>query len=103
MRAGVSAQRRSPRSRVWWPSSGARRLAGRVGVVDVGGGSTEIAIGTVASGMQWSASLRFGSGLLADRYLKADPPAWEQLAALRAHAAAALAKTTPPPVDRAVA
>jgi exopolyphosphatase/guanosine-5'-triphosphate,3'-diphosphate pyrophosphatase len=81
----------------------ARPLGGRVGVVDVGGGSTEIGIGTVAQGMHWSTSLRFGSGLLADRYLKGDPPGREELAAVRAHAAAALAETAPPVVDRAIA
>ena len=35
-------------------------------VVDVGGGSTEIAIGTVDGGVDWWRSFAFGSGFLAD-------------------------------------
>jgi exopolyphosphatase / guanosine-5'-triphosphate,3'-diphosphate pyrophosphatase len=46
---------------------------GEVGVVDVGGGSTEVVVGTLAGGVAWSASLRVGSGLLADRHLRSDP------------------------------
>ena len=49
-------------------------LEGVVGVVDVGGGSTEIAVGTVAGGVTWWASFRLGSGHLADEYLRSDPP-----------------------------
>ena len=37
-------------------------LDGTVGVVDVGGGSTELAIGTVPEGATWSESFRVGSG-----------------------------------------
>ena len=50
------------------------RLEGRVGVVDVGGGSTEIAVGTVEGGVSWWASFRLGSGHLADEHLRSDPP-----------------------------
>jgi exopolyphosphatase/guanosine-5'-triphosphate,3'-diphosphate pyrophosphatase len=78
-------------------------LAGRVAVVDVGGGSTEIAIGTVAGGVEWWRSFAFGSGLLADAYLASDPPAPQELDAIRAHAASALAGLDPPPIDDAVA
>jgi exopolyphosphatase/guanosine-5'-triphosphate,3'-diphosphate pyrophosphatase len=78
-------------------------LPGRVAVVDVGGGSTEIAIGTLEHGVEWSASLDFGSGLLADRYLHGDPPTAAQLDAVREHAARALEGIEPPPVDCAVA
>jgi exopolyphosphatase/guanosine-5'-triphosphate,3'-diphosphate pyrophosphatase len=63
-----------------------RVLEGRVGVVDVGGGSTEIAVGTVAGGVEWWTSLPFGSGVLADRFLHSDPPSTEELAAARAYA-----------------
>jgi exopolyphosphatase/guanosine-5'-triphosphate,3'-diphosphate pyrophosphatase len=80
-----------------------RPLPGRVGVVDVGGGSTEIAVGTVDGGVEWSASFEFGSGFLADGYLRSDPPAAAELAAVRAHAAGALEGVQPPPVDAAVA
>ncbi len=78
-------------------------LPGRVGVVDVGGGSTEIAVGTVAGGVEWSASFDVGSGFLADSYLHTDPPSVAELQAVRAHAAGVLEGVQPPPVDHAVA
>jgi exopolyphosphatase/guanosine-5'-triphosphate,3'-diphosphate pyrophosphatase len=78
-------------------------LPGRVGVVDVGGGSTEIAVGTLAHGVEWSASFDFGSGFLADSYLHSDPPAAAELLAVRAHAAGVLDGVRPPSVDSAVA
>jgi exopolyphosphatase / guanosine-5'-triphosphate,3'-diphosphate pyrophosphatase len=80
-----------------------RSLAGRVGVVDVGGGSTELAVGTMAAGVEWSQSFRVGSGVLADRHLRGDPPAAAELEALRVDAAGALAGAAPPPVAVAVA
>src|SRR3954452_24107714 len=61
-------------------------LAGRVAVVDVGGGSTEIAIGTVEGGVEWWRSFAFGSGFLADAYLGGDPPSDRQLDDVRFHA-----------------
>jgi exopolyphosphatase/guanosine-5'-triphosphate,3'-diphosphate pyrophosphatase len=79
------------------------RLDGRVAVVDVGGGSTEIAIGTIDRGVEWWESLAFGSGFLADAYLADDPPSAEQLDEVRFHAAQMLGGVDPPPVDVAVA
>jgi exopolyphosphatase / guanosine-5'-triphosphate,3'-diphosphate pyrophosphatase len=78
-----------------------RALAGRVGVVDVGGGSTEIAVGTVAGGVEWWTSLPFGSSVLADRFLHSDPPSAEELAAARAYAETST--TEAPAVEAAVA
>jgi exopolyphosphatase/guanosine-5'-triphosphate,3'-diphosphate pyrophosphatase len=78
-------------------------LRGRVAVVDVGGGSTEIAIGTVAGGVEWSRSFEFGSGFLADTYLHGDPPGSGELQAVRMHAAGALEGVRPPAVQTAVA
>ncbi len=63
-----------------------QRLEGRVGVVDVGGGSTEIAVGTVEGGVSWWASFRLGSGHLADEHLRSDPPTAVELALMREHA-----------------
>jgi exopolyphosphatase/guanosine-5'-triphosphate,3'-diphosphate pyrophosphatase len=60
---------------------------GEVGVVDVGGGSTEIVIGTLADGVTWAESFRIGSGYLADHYLRSDPPALDELDKLRRHVA----------------
>jgi exopolyphosphatase/guanosine-5'-triphosphate,3'-diphosphate pyrophosphatase len=58
---------------------------GEVGVVDVGGGSTEIVVGTLAGGVRWAESFRVGSGFLADHYLRSDPPALAELDRLRRH------------------
>ncbi len=80
-----------------------RDLPGTVGVVDVGGGSTEIAIGTTAQGVSWCASYLVGSGALAERYLRSDPPTPGELDAVRDHARDVLATRTVPPVDAAVA
>jgi exopolyphosphatase/guanosine-5'-triphosphate,3'-diphosphate pyrophosphatase len=59
---------------------------GEVGVVDVGGGSTEIVCGTLADGVSWSASFRVGSAYLADHYLHSDPPTPAELESVRRHA-----------------
>jgi exopolyphosphatase / guanosine-5'-triphosphate,3'-diphosphate pyrophosphatase len=80
-----------------------RPLPGRVAVVDVGGGSTEIAVGTIAGGVEWSASFPFGSGFLADAYLGGDPPDAHELSAVRMHADRALSGIDPGPVDIAIA
>jgi exopolyphosphatase / guanosine-5'-triphosphate,3'-diphosphate pyrophosphatase len=74
-----------------------------VAVVDVGGGSTEIAIGTMAGGVEWWASLPIGSGLLADGYLHTDPPAAKELENARLHAAGAFEGLAAPPATEAVA
>ena len=61
------------------------RPEGEVAVVDVGGGSSELALGTLAGGVRWSASFRVGSGYLADAYLRSDPPSISELNAVRQH------------------
>jgi exopolyphosphatase/guanosine-5'-triphosphate,3'-diphosphate pyrophosphatase len=78
-------------------------LPGLVGVVDVGGGSTEIAVGTVAHGVQWCASFRVGSGFLADHYLRSDPPSVVELRAVREHAVGVFEGLDVPRPDVAVA
>jgi exopolyphosphatase/guanosine-5'-triphosphate,3'-diphosphate pyrophosphatase len=60
-------------------------VGGDIGVVDVGGGSSEIVIGTVAGGVGWSTSFRVGSGYLADAYLRSDPPSASELESVRRH------------------
>jgi exopolyphosphatase/guanosine-5'-triphosphate,3'-diphosphate pyrophosphatase len=74
-----------------------------VAVVDVGGGSTEIAVGTMAGGVDWWASIPIGSGLLADGYLHSDPPADEELKRARLHTAGAFEGLAPPATREAVA
>jgi exopolyphosphatase/guanosine-5'-triphosphate,3'-diphosphate pyrophosphatase len=78
-------------------------LVGRVGVVDVGGGSTELATGTVSEGATWSESFRIGSGLLTDAYRRSDPPAAAELHAMREHALGVFEGLDLPAVDAAVA
>ena len=80
-----------------------RALEGVVGVVDVGGGSTEVAVGTVEAGVTWWASFRLGSGQLADEYLHSDPPAASELLAMSAHAAGVFGDLDVPRPDAAVA
>ena len=74
-----------------------------VAVADVGGGSTEVAVGTAADGVAWWASAPIGSGLLSDEYLRSDPPTAYEIERARGHAAAALADLAPPPAVHAVA
>jgi len=78
-------------------------LEGTIGVVDVGGGSTELAIGTLAGGASWSESFRVGSGLLTDGYRRSDPPSAAELHAMREHAHGVFEGLALPPVDAAVA
>ena len=78
-------------------------VAGNLAVVDVGGSSTEIAIGPVDGGELWARSFRIGSGYLSDSYLHSDPPSVRELAATRAHAVGCFEGLRTPPVERAVA
>jgi exopolyphosphatase/guanosine-5'-triphosphate,3'-diphosphate pyrophosphatase len=80
-----------------------RPLEGRIGVVDVGGGSSEIAVGTLAGGVEWWMSFGIGSGYLTDHYLRSDPPSAADLHAMREHAAGALEGIDAPPVECAIA
>ena len=85
----------------------ARTLAtpaeGTLGVVDVGGGSTEIAVGEGDGHVSWSASFQIGSGFLADSYLRSDPPAAAELEAVRRHVEGCFEGLEPPRPGLAVA
>jgi exopolyphosphatase/guanosine-5'-triphosphate,3'-diphosphate pyrophosphatase len=61
---------------------------GELGVVDVGGGSTELVVGTVADGVTWSVSLPLGSSVVTDSDLPHDPPSVQELTRLRERIAA---------------
>jgi exopolyphosphatase/guanosine-5'-triphosphate,3'-diphosphate pyrophosphatase len=56
---------------------------GLLGVVDVGGGSTELVVGRASGGVVWSVSLPVGSALLTEADLPSDPPKPAELACLR--------------------
>jgi exopolyphosphatase/guanosine-5'-triphosphate,3'-diphosphate pyrophosphatase len=58
-------------------------VAGKIGVVDVGGGSTEIIIGSVAGGVDEVRSWRVGSGVLADELIASDPPSAAEIRKVR--------------------
>jgi exopolyphosphatase/guanosine-5'-triphosphate,3'-diphosphate pyrophosphatase len=76
---------------------------GTMAVVDVGGGSTELAIGSANGSVSWSATFRIGSGFLADSYLESDPPAVEELENVRSHVEGTFEGMEPPAADEAVA
>ncbi len=60
-----------------------------LGVIDVGGGSSEVVIGSPSGEIAWWASLALGSGSLAAMALHHDPPTSAELASARAAVAAA--------------
>ncbi len=77
--------------------------SGELGVVDVGGGSSEMVVGTAPDHVSWSGSFGVGSGDLADRCLRSDPPSTDELAAARAEVQATLCGTEVPQPSEAVA
>jgi exopolyphosphatase / guanosine-5'-triphosphate,3'-diphosphate pyrophosphatase len=77
--------------------------SGPLGVVDVGGGSSELVVGTAPDSVGWWTSFALGSGDLADEFLHSDPPGPAELAAARAHVASALSGLEPPVPVEAVA
>jgi exopolyphosphatase / guanosine-5'-triphosphate,3'-diphosphate pyrophosphatase len=77
--------------------------AGAIGVIDVGGGSLELVTGTAAGGVTWWASLPIGSGTLAERHVRSDPPELGELADVRAEIDVALEDVHPPPTELVLA
>jgi exopolyphosphatase / guanosine-5'-triphosphate,3'-diphosphate pyrophosphatase len=60
-------------------------VAGEIGVVDVGGGSSEVVLGSIAGGVREVRSFKIGSGSLADDYITNDPPSASEIRAIRDH------------------
>jgi exopolyphosphatase/guanosine-5'-triphosphate,3'-diphosphate pyrophosphatase len=58
-------------------------VEGRVAVVDVGGGSTEVILGTVPNGAEEVRSWPVGSGTLADELIAGDPPSAAEIRRVR--------------------
>jgi exopolyphosphatase / guanosine-5'-triphosphate,3'-diphosphate pyrophosphatase len=78
--------------------------AGELAVVDVGGRSSELVVGTAPDHVSWCSSIAIGSGELADRCLRSDPPSPEELNAARDSVAGALnGVQVPKPVAEVVA
>jgi exopolyphosphatase/guanosine-5'-triphosphate,3'-diphosphate pyrophosphatase len=76
---------------------------GAVAVCDVGGGSTQIAVGTPERGPAWLRSVDLGSLRLSSRVPCSDPPTKEELSVLCSHAEKAFARLTPPLPTEAIA
>jgi exopolyphosphatase/guanosine-5'-triphosphate,3'-diphosphate pyrophosphatase len=73
---------------------------GALGVVDVGGGSSELVVGAAPDTVGWWASFALGSGDLADGFFQSDPPAGAEIAAARARVADTLdGLDVPQPVE----
>jgi exopolyphosphatase / guanosine-5'-triphosphate,3'-diphosphate pyrophosphatase len=60
-------------------------VEGTIGVVDVGGGSSEVVLGTVADGVREVQSFKIGSGSLADDFIANDPPSASEIRSIRDH------------------
>jgi exopolyphosphatase/guanosine-5'-triphosphate,3'-diphosphate pyrophosphatase len=58
-------------------------VEGKVGVVDVGGGSTEVILGTTPGGVESVRSWSVGSGVLADELIASDPPSAAEIRKIR--------------------
>jgi exopolyphosphatase/guanosine-5'-triphosphate,3'-diphosphate pyrophosphatase len=58
-------------------------VEGEIAVVDVGGGSSEVILGTLTGGVREVQSFKIGSGALAEEFLKGDPPGPAEIRSLR--------------------
>ena len=76
---------------------------GELGVVDVGGGSSELVVGRAPGHVSWCTSFAIGSGDLADHCLRSDPPSSAELAAARERVAQAVEGMHAPHPAEAVA
>ena len=83
--------------------SASRSATDSVAVVDVGGGSAQLVVGTGESGPVWMRSVDVGSLRLTRRLLVSDPPTREELAAARAEVARCFETVTPPLPQTALA
>ena len=76
---------------------------GGVAVVDVGGGSTEVSIGSVGNGVEEVLSWPIGSGMLADEMIDSDPPAPSEIRKIRDRIEDEIVGDLPEGVEQAVA
>src|SRR3954468_22479003 len=76
---------------------------GTIVVIDVGGGSTEIAVGTVHAAPSWANPSRVGSGILTEAYVTSDPPSLRELGRVRQHVGGVFEGLELPQIDKAVA
>jgi exopolyphosphatase/guanosine-5'-triphosphate,3'-diphosphate pyrophosphatase len=71
-------------------------------LVDIGGGSTELAVGSAGEPPAFVRSLDVGVVRLTERFFHADPPPAAELAALAGHVAAAVTRAVPADLRAAV-
>ncbi len=76
--------------------SASRTTTESVAVVDVGGGSAQLVVGTADAGPVWIRSIDIGSLRLTRRVLASDPPAPDELLAARAEVERSFEGITPP-------
>ena len=83
--------------------SGFRKLPKSVAVCDVGGGSTQVVVGTPAGGAAWARSFDIGSLRLTRRSLPSDPPGKGAIEAAGREAERLLEGLVPPAAKAALA
>jgi exopolyphosphatase/guanosine-5'-triphosphate,3'-diphosphate pyrophosphatase len=76
--------------------AGEGALPETIAVCDVGGGSTEVVVGTEDGGPAWMRSFDVGATRLTSRLFRADPPDRDMLEAARGQLEESLAGFTPP-------
>lgn len=76
---------------------------GEIAVVDVGGGSTEIVLGSLGEGVREVHSFDIGSGSLAEEFLSNDPPSAAEIRAIRERVAAVFETSAVEQPEQAVA
>jgi exopolyphosphatase / guanosine-5'-triphosphate,3'-diphosphate pyrophosphatase len=78
-------------------------VEGSIAVIDIGGGSTEVAVGATSDGVSWWTSVALGSGVLTDAHLHSDPPTPDELRAARDEVTRTFEGLEPPAAERSVA
>jgi exopolyphosphatase / guanosine-5'-triphosphate,3'-diphosphate pyrophosphatase len=83
----------------------AARAAGTasIGVVDAGGGSSEMVVGSAPDDVQWWHSVQLGSGDVTARWLASDPVKPAELQSAREQIRHAFDAVRPPEVERVIA
>lgn len=84
------------------PSGASVRTAPPLLLVDIGGGSTEFAVGVAGQTPTFVRSFEIGVVRLTERFFRTDPPQPEAVTALAGHVAAAIAAGVPERLRRAV-
>ena len=105
---GIELEILSPAEEARLAFAGAARTLGRVptgelGVVDVGGGSSELVVGQAPDRVSWFASFGLGSSDLAHAYLSSDPPSVDELSDARDRVAGTFDGLRAPQPSEAVA